>query len=124
VPPAIALPPVDGIARVAADAAAVAPNDLTINPICTAVIAERPQPPTTPEVAAAPSTLGSSLKITTGLSPAIAKQANPENNAPSADAPALAPVVPGAAPAWASSLVPTTRVIEIAGLASTNANVR
>ena len=70
-PPAL---DVNGIARVAAEAPDDAPIDLTIKPICTAVIADRPQPPATPVAALPPSTLGRSLKMTAGLRPAIAKR--------------------------------------------------
>ena len=45
---------------VAAEAAPLAPNDFAIIPTCTAVIALRPQPPTTPDDTAAPSTDGRS----------------------------------------------------------------
>ncbi len=51
--------------------------------------------------------------MTAGLRPAIAKHENPASIVPNADAPELAPVVPGA-PAFASSFVPTTSVIAIA----------
>ncbi len=49
-----------GNERVAADAAADAPNDFTIIPACTPDIAPRPQPLTIPDDTAADSTLGNS----------------------------------------------------------------
>ena len=61
--------------------------------------------------------------MTAGLRPAIAKHENPASIVPNADAPELAPVVPGA-PALASSFVPTTSVIAIAGFANTSATTR
>jgi hypothetical protein len=51
---------IDGIARVAAEAADDAPSDFTIRPAWTAVMPARPQPPTTPDATAACSTEGSS----------------------------------------------------------------
>ena len=104
----------------AADAAAVAPSDLTISPACTADIPARPHPPTIPDDTAAPSTEGSSRYTTHGDNPAMAKHANPDTSVPNAAAPsefACGAVVP----ALASSFTPTTNVTEIAGLARTNA---
>ena len=48
------------------------PIDLTIIAACAAVIALRPHPPAIPEAITAPSTVGSSLKITHGDTEAIA----------------------------------------------------
>ena len=106
---------------VAADAAPLAPNDLAIMPTWTAVIALRPQPPTTPADTAAPSTDGRRRYTTHGENPAIAKQVKPDSRVPSAAAPS-APSGPGV-PTALSNWTPTINVIVIAGLASTRATV-
>jgi hypothetical protein len=73
--------------------AAVAPIDaaklLTINVVCAAVVAERLQPPATPEATIAPSTVGMILYKIIGVTAAIRKHTNPDINVPTAAAASL-----------------------------------